>query len=372
MNARSSKSLILMLALAAAITSAFAIALSAFAQGYGGLGTAADGFDVPSAESRMEFPRDHGAHPGFRIEWWYLTANLTGEDGRQYGAQWTLFRSALQPPGERANPGENAWNAQQLWMGHAAVTTPTKHYLSETRSRGAFDLAGAQAVPFKAWINDWSMTASATGSAGIDQLAVTASGTEFAYQLNLTAQGPLIFHGEKGYSVKSAGGQASHYYSQPFYQVQGELDLPGGKVRVTGTAWIDREWSSQPLAQDQHGWDWVSLNFDNGSKLMGFRLRQSNGADFTSATWIASDGTAISIPDGQLKLTEQATSQGAGREVPTKWKIQLVEQGIDVSIEALNNNAWMDTSFPYWEGPVVISGSHSGTGYLEMTGYGAK
>ncbi len=140
---------------------------------------------------------------------------------------------------------------------------------------------------------------------------------DFAYDLELDATGPLVLQGDAGYSVKSAAGQASYYYSQPFYDVAGVLTLEGQAVPVTGKAWLDREWSSQPLAADQTGWDWFSLIFDDGARMMGFRLRDS-GDGFTSATWIAADGVATALPPGALRVTPLATraggrAQGSGR-----------------------------------------------------------
>jgi predicted secreted hydrolase len=136
---------------------------------------------------------------------------------------------------------------------------------------------------------------------------------------------------------------------------------------VTGTAWLDREWSSQPLAADQTGWDWFSLSFDTGDKLMGFVLR--GATDYTAATWIAPDGGAVALPDGAFAAMPLETHAVAGREVPVQWRVQVPDRGVDVTVSALNPDAWMATSVPYWEGPVTISGSHGGVGYLEMTGY---
>ena len=327
------------------------------AQGFAGLGTAADGFALPREGTAFEFPADHGPHPDYRIEWWYLTATLEAADGTPYGIQWTLFRSALTP---EERPG---WQSPQLWMGHAALTTPEQHFVAERLARGGIGQAGVTAAPFAAWIDHWQMT----GQPGIDALQVSASGNGFGYALSLTAEGPLVFHGRDGYSVKSAAGQASYYYSQPFYRITGTLTLPSGPVQVTGDGWLDREWSSQPLASDQSGWDWFSLSFDSGAKMMGFRLR--GGSDFTAATWIEADGTPTALPDGALQVTPLTTSPVAGREVPTRWRVVLPDRGLDVTVSALNPNAWMATSVPYWEGPVGIEGSHSGRGYLEMTGY---
>jgi len=322
----------------------------ASAQGFAGLGTGADGF-AEVQPGPFDFPADHGAHPGFRIEWWYVTANLQDANGTEYGAQWTLFRSALSPDGP------------QVWMAHAALTSPTQHFLAERLGRDGTGQSGVTARPFAAWVDEWELSGPTP-----DNVRMFAQGVDFAYDLKLAAQGPLVAQGDGGLSVKSAAGQASRYYSQPFYTVSGTVTLPEGDVAVTGQAWLDREWSSQLLNADQQGWDWISLHFDNGEKLMGFVLR--DGSDgFTSGTWIAADGTAAPFGDGALRLTAQERHRVAGRRVPVVWRVELPERGIDVTISAINRDAWMDTLVPYWEGPVTIKGTHSGRGYLEMTGY---
>ena len=328
------------------------------AQGFAGLGTDAGDFAIPSTDPTFDFPQDHGPHPEFRIEWWYLTANLTGPDGTPYGIQWTLFRSALAPE------TRDGWSDPQVWFGHAAATTPDRHFVAERIARGGIGQAGVTVSPFEAWIDDWRMA-----GPSFDNVTLTARGTEFAYDLDLEATGPLVFHGAGGYSVKSAQGQASYYYSQPFYEVNGTLTLPEGDVSVSGSAWLDREWSSQPLAETQSGWDWFSLSFDSGEKLMGFRLREDSGDSFTSATWIAPDGSTTAYPDGAFSAQPLDTEVVAGRDIPTQWAVQLPDRGIEITVSAINVNAWMDVSIPYWEGPVTVVGSHSGRGYLEMTGY---
>jgi predicted secreted hydrolase len=336
----------------------------ATAQGFAGLGTEAEGFAIPQNPAVFDFPTDHGAHPEYRIEWWYLTANLTGPDGTAYGAQWTLFRSALAPD------EAIGWNASQLWMAHAGLTTADRHFSAERLARGGVGQAGVEIAPFTAWIDDWSMISTAPmGADAFDALRVTATDQDFAYDLALTATGPLIFHGQGGYSVKSAQGQASYYYSQPFYKVAGNLTLADRTIPVTGTAWLDREWSSQPLSDSQDGWDWVSLQFDDGARLMGFALRDRTGTDFTAATWIDPDGATQSYPDGALRMTPIETAQVAGRDIPTTWRVELPHRALDITATALNPQSWMDVSVAYWEGPVQITGTHQGRGYLEMTGY---
>lgn len=328
------------------------------AQGFAGLGTDVEGFSIPERGNALTFPSDHLAHPDYRIEWWYLTANLLGEDNKDYGVQWTLFRSALEPE-ERAG-----WNSPQLWMGHAALTTPSRHYFSERIARGGIGQAGVKSGPFEAWIDDWTLL---SGDDSFDQVQLRARGTDFAYDLSLSAQGPLVLHGDAGFSVKSPSGQASYYYSQPFYTVSGTINTPDGPVEVTGQAWLDREWSSQPLSEDQSGWDWFSLSFDTGDKMMAFRLR---GSDiFTSGTWITADGQATSIPDGAVMPSPLNSARVAGRDVPVTWRLHYPDRNVDVTITAQNPQSWMGTTVEYWEGPVRVTGSHTGVGYLEMTGY---
>lgn len=330
------------------------------AQGFAGLGTDAQGFAVPQRDTELVFPQDHGPHPDYRIEWWYLTANLQDAEGRRYGVQWTLFRSALQP-GEA-----DGWHSPQLWMGHAGLTTPYAHYHAERLARGGIGQAGVTASPFEAWIDDWSMEGEP--NQGLSALSLTATGSEFSYDLALNANGPLVAHGENGYSVKSPKGQASYYYSQPNYELSGQIALPDGVVEVTGRGWLDREWSSQPLASDQTGWDWFSLRLESGEKLMGFRLRDA-GDGFTSGTWIDATGAASPLEPNMLEVSPLETSRVAGRDIPTTWSLSLADRDVNLTIQALNPDAWMGTSFPYWEGPVQFSGSHNGEGYLEMTGY---
>jgi predicted secreted hydrolase len=343
-----------------------ALASPALPQGFADMGAPVEGFALPDRATVLTFPADHGPHPDYRIEWWYLTANMEGPDGTPYGLQWTLFRTAM-APGE----GEG-WQSPQLWMGHAAVTTPVAHHVAERLARGGVGQAGVTVggdAPFRAWIDDWQMLSTAPGGTdALSALTLSAKGAEFGYEVQLAAAGPLVLQGDRGYSVKSEGGQASHYYSQPFYRLTGRLDLPGGPVEVTGEAWLDREWSSQPLAADQTGWDWFSLSFDSGEKLMGFVLRDG-GEGFTSGTWIAADGTPDPLQPGVLQAEALGRHRVAGRDLPVEWRLTLPERGLDVTLSALNPDAWMATSVPYWEGPVTFSGSHAGRGYLEMTGY---
>jgi predicted secreted hydrolase len=331
---------------------------AAGAQGFAGLGTDVEGFAMPRAGEPPLFPRDHGPHPDYRIEWWYLTATLQGPDGTPYGIQWTLFRTA-RAPGEA--PG---WDSPQLWMAHAAMTSADRHLVAERRARGGTGQAGVTSLPFAAWIDEWEMAGD-----DLSALRLRAGDGDWSYDLTLTAEGPIVLHGTSGYSIKSSAGQASYYYSQPFYSVSGVLSFPEIDVAVTGEAWLDREWSSQPLAGTQTGWDWFSLSFDTGEKLMGFVLRDAAGDRFSSATWIMPDGQSTAYGDGHFHAEPLGLHDSPGAELPVRWRVTLPERGLDAVVTALNPDAWMGVSIPYWEGPVGVTGSHDGRGYLEMTGY---
>jgi len=335
------------------------------AQGFAGLGSDAQGFAPVLPGRPLSFPADFGAHPDFRIEWWYVTANLRDAEGRAYGAQWTLFRQALQ-----AGPQRDGWASQQIWMGHAAATGADAHRFAETFARGGIGQAGVDVAPFAAWIDSWRMAAEPPFSAAtLSPLRLTAAGPDFAYDLRLEATRPLVLQGDRGYSRKSERGQASYYFSQPYFSAAGRLALDGADIDVTGRAWLDREWSSQPLAADQTGWDWFSLHLTGGDKVMLFRLRQRDGSHYFAGNWIEGDGRSQPLPADAITMTPTATSEVAGRKVPTAWQVAVPSRRLAVACAPLNPQSWMGTSFPYWEGPIRISGSHAGEGYLEMTGY---
>src|SRR6202171_6262738 len=335
------------------------------AQGFAGLGLNADGFAPVVPGKTFAFPADHGPHPDYRIEWWYVTANLVDSAGVICGAQWTLFRLTSRPGAQ-----QEGWANQQIWMGHAAVTRADTHRYSEAFARGGVGQAGVETKPFKAWIDSWGMRGSdRMREEGLAPLELNASGTNFSYALRLDADRPLVLQGDAGYSKKSERGQASYYFSQPYFKAAGSITIDDKPHEVTGLAWMDREWSSQPLASDQTGWDWLSLHFHAGEKLMLFRLRQSDGKNYISGKWFWPDGGAKQIASSEITMTPKAVTEIEGRKIPTKWDIAIPILALTISCVPLNAKSWMGTSFPYWEGPINFAGSHSGVGYLEMTGY---
>src|SRR4029077_14037303 len=170
---------------------------------------------------------------------------------------------------------------QQIWMAHAAVTRADTHRFSETFARGGVGQAGGEGTPFRAWIDARQMRGrEAMSSDMMSPLELNAAGPDFGYALRLEADHALVLQGEDGYSVKSEQGQASYYYSQPYFKAPGRITIDDRPIEVTGEAWLDREWSSQPLASDQTGWDWLALHFAGGEKLMLFSVGENSSPHF--------------------------------------------------------------------------------------------
>lgn len=334
-----------------------------------------EGYAQARPGQRLHFPSDHAAHEDFRIEWWYLTANLEDPDGRPHGLQWTLFRVALEPPG--AETPANAWGSRQMYMAHIAITTPERHLSFQRYARGGDHVgearAGVRAIPFAAWLDDWMLN-----STGPDwlPLEVRAQQGSQAFHLRLESDLGIVLQGDHGFSRKHANGGGSFYYSQPFLEASGTLEIDGETIPVTGSAWLDREWSSQFLQEDQSGWDWFSLHLDSGEKLMLFQLRQRAGSPpgtpFRHGVLIAPDGSKIELDPDRIGLEVLEREDVAGRRVPVQWRVEIPQIQRELKVMALLEEQWMDVDFPYWEGAVVVSGdgsANSGVGYLEMTGY---
>lgn len=335
----------------------------------------ADGFMQAQAGQPLAFPSDHGAHPDYRIEWWYLTANLLSESNETYGAQWTLFRFAMTPP-DKLQPASGL-QENQLFMAHIAITTPTGHKSLQRYARGTEAglpaRAGVTAKPFTAWLDDWVLKS--TGYQWLP-MQVQASQGDVGFDLKLQSQQPLVLQGTQGFSQKHEDGSGSYYYSQPFLEANGEITMDGRKIAVSGNAWLDREWSSQFLQPDQSGWDWFSLHLDSGEKLMLFQLRNRQGKDpadnYLHGVLIDPTGSKTPLESGSVQMKVLETSRVNDRILPMAWHIELPQIQRRFIVRALHENQWMEVDFPYWEGVVRVIGEgpeNNGRGYMELTGY---
>ena len=345
------------------------------------LGDNAAGYTVVDKQRKISFPEDHLSHDDFRQEWWYLTANLETDEGEQLGLQWTQFRVALSPKKSPEKAAEKAaektasltkltdsdWASNQIFMTHAAVTTKTSHLAEERWSRRHPRLADVSTDPLTIKIDDWQWTG--TG-ADLFPARLKVNAEKFSYQLTLETSAPYQLQGEQGYSIKSADASvASHYYSQPFIQVSGTVAIDGVDHKVSGDAWLDREWSSQFLNKTQAGWDWFALRLEGGSTLMLFQLRGQDKPSFYSGRRMFADGSGRNIASKDIQLQVANWHEIDSVSYPVAWNISIPSENIDIRTEALNPNARVPLSISYWEGPVIVSGSHRGEGYMELTGY---
>jgi predicted secreted hydrolase len=317
----------------------------------------------------FQFPEDHGAHRDFATEWWYLTGNLQTESGRRFGYQFTLFRVGLRP-GEPVM--DSAWRTQQIYMGHMAISdvTGARHYSAERFARAAAGLAGARVAPFEVWLGPWSMRADTE----LFPLTVSAQNEDTGLSLQLQAgDKPLVLQGERGLSRKSTTpGNASYYYSFTRLPTRGELRIGDTVYTVQGDSWMDHEWSSSALDREQVGWDWFALHLDDGRDLMYYQLRNKQGGmhAFSRGSLVGKDGSVRTLLPDQVKLTPLHHWQAEdGAHYPVSWRLQVAELQLDLEVQALLDDQLMDHSVRYWEGAVEVSGSHHGSGYLELSGY---
>jgi len=316
------------------------------------------------------FPADHGPHPEFATEWWYFTGNLSSREGRRFGYQLTLFRIGLKPGAPTA---DSDWRANQLYMGHLAVSdiATGRHHSAERFARAAAGLAGAEAEPLQVWLGPWSIRGATDTSFPI-QLSAADGDIAVALTLERTARATVL-QGERGLSRKGAApGNASYYYSLTRLPSTGEIRVGDKRYRVEGDSWFDREWSSSALAADQAGWDWFALHLDDGRDLMFYRMRGKDGRAqrFSGGVLIEADGSSHPLTLEQVSATATRTWRSPdGISYPIDWRLQIPHHGLDLTVQAAFDAQEMRHTVRYWEGAVVVAGSHQGVGYLELSGY---
>lgn len=325
----------------------------------------------------LDFPEDHGAHPDYQTEWWYYTGNLETDDGREFGYQLTFFRRALGVSNIERN---SAWSTNQVYMAHFALTDVSNrsYHFFEKVERGVDDLAGANGLPyFSVWLHNWTVK-----QTGEDEFTLSASQDGVAINLHLIdLKGPIL-QGDKGYSQKGLEqGNASYYYSQTRLETTGAIRIGETGYAVKGLSWMDHEYSTSALGERVIGWDWLSLQLDDGVELMLFTLRREDGSldEFSSGTIIYADGSTSTLKYNDFIITPQSTwrSPATGIRYPSKWKVEIPRENLILTVEPKINNQEPSGFFSYWEGAVKTSGSSGrnpvrGNGYVELTGYGSS
>jgi predicted secreted hydrolase len=323
----------------------------------------------------FSFPRDHYAHEEFRTEWWYYTGNLRTRTGEDYGYQVTFFRSGLAEA--RHNPSR--WAAKNLYLAHFAVSDVGRKRFQffERINRAGLGQGGASETELRVWVGDWQVDGD-----GMRQ-HLKARDEEFAVDLRLASQKPPVLHGENGVSRKGEGlGHASHYYSLTRLTTEGTLTARGKTLPVTGLTWMDHEFGSTQLDADQVGWDWFSLQFDDGTELMLYHIRKANGRPdpHSAGTWVGKEGKTVHLKqsDFTIEVLSRWTSPRTKALYPMQWRVSAPRIGLEVVISPRFPDQELDTAKStqviYWEGAVAAVGSVSGrpakaTGYVEMTGY---
>lgn len=316
------------------------------------------------------FPRDHFEHPGYRTEWWYYTGNLRDGSGRAYGFELVFFRQGVR---RGASENASAWRIDDAYLAHAAVTDVSsgKFIYRERLNRAGPGIAGASFDARRIWNGNWS----AQWRGEKQEIACVTD--EFSFRLALAPEKPFVIHGVNGVSQKAEGrGRASRYVSFTRLKTTGEISLAGGQRTVTGQAWMDHEWFTEQLAPEQAGWDWFSVQLDNGVDLMLFDLRRKDGTidPYSSGTFVDREGRAQHLTSREFTLrpVNYWSSPTTHAKYPISWDIAIPKLQISIRCSALIPAQELSTSRggnSYWEGAVKYEGSHTGKGYLEMTGY---
>jgi predicted secreted hydrolase len=349
-------------------------------------GDAPSGFLQVTGPCKLEFPRDHAPHPGFRNEWWYYTGNLTSETGRRFGYQLTFFRYQLTPFGgsvEWPDP-PSAWRTRQIYLGHAAVSdiSAKRHLQAEKVGR-----EGLEGLGLGGWVQYGSdVTLFLPGWSAViftDSHKIAASGDDFTFQLELKPAKAPVKHGIDGYSRKgSTPERASCYYSFSRLETSGTITIGGKSIPVKGESWMDHEFSTAPLEPGTVGWDWFSIQLADKSEIMIFLLRQEDGGlnPASSGSYIDSRGGLRHLDRSYFDVGAISTwkSKASGAIYPSGWRIKIPLLDIAVEIQSNLPDQEMRTSastgVTYWEGSVSVKGTKRGSpieghGYVELTGY---
>ena len=327
---------------------------------------------------KWSFPRDFGAHPEYRTEWWYFTGNLRDPDGKRYGYQLTFFRQGIR---SQIPTPLNAWDIRDIYLGHFAVTDVSggKFRAVDRLSRAGPGLAGASREEMNVWLLNWS--ARMKGSS----IHLEARDSDKGLLLELAPRKAPVIHGQNGFSRKGpAQGQASYYVSFTDLATRGSLKLPGSgsPIEVRGVSWFDQEFGSNQLTPEQRGWDWFSLHLSDGRDLMIYFLRLKNGSvePASSGALVAADGSArhLKLSDLSVIVLNRWKSPRSKGEYPGRWRIQLPSAGLDLTVDPLLADQELhtegSTGITYWEGAIASKGISGGRevtceGYAELTGY---
>jgi len=342
---------------------------------------------------KFSFPQDHFSHPDFKTEWWYYTGHLETEGGKKYGYQVTFFRLGLRDRqgGEKENPPRFEFPHRgepveplftDLYMAHFALSDKQerKFLFRERANRGYGGKAGASTDRYLVWNEDWKVEGRG------ESHFIEIKDRDAALRLRLTPVKPPVLHGDRGLSRKGEGeGRASYYYSLTRLKTEGDLEISGKKERVHGLSWMDHEFGSNQLREDQVGWDWFSIQLENKRELMLYLIRRQDGSadPHSSGTLVHESGASrhLELKDFRVEILEKWKSPNSGGAYPMKWKVSIPTEDVALEIVPFFSEQELDTrkstKVTYWEGAVQVRGTYrkkpiQGLGYVEMTGYAGK
>jgi predicted secreted hydrolase len=318
------------------------------------------------------FPRDHFNHPEYQTEWWYYTGNLRSADGKRFGFEMTFFRHGV----DRSARAKNVWDVSDAWLAHLALSDIDggRFFHTERLNRAGAGVAGADEAQQRVWNGNWQATWNGTAQ------KLQAVAEKFRVDLNVQSAKAPVIHGANGVSQKAEGaGRASHYVSLTRLVTRGTIAVEGKEYSVEGLTWMDHEFFTHQLETNQTGWDWFSLQFDDGSELMLFRLRRKDGSadPYSAGTYVDARGGSRHLTIGMFSLVPGKTWKSAetGAEYPIAWTVRVPPLGVDTAVSTrLLQQELTGKSMAYWEGAVDVAGQKEGravkgSGYLEMTGY---
>lgn len=313
-----------------------------------------DGFKKASQIRKFKFPEDHSAHPDYKTEWWYFTGNLDSESDKHYGYQLTIFRSGVYD--------KETGDIKQIYMGNLGLSdiSNDKFYSYEVFQREDMQLAGYEMT--KIWLNDWQI------KFDNEKIKISSFQEQVGFELAMEAAKPIVFQGNKGLSQKNAQkGNASYYYSIPRLKTSGYMQIKDEKFDVSGESWLDREWSTSALSDKQEGWDWFALQLDDNSELMFYQIRNKDGSvdEYSLGSYVDAKGKKRNVSLNEITIEVLDT----WNNYPSTWNLKIPRYDLDLKIKPYIKDQMHKFNISYWEGAVKVSGSHTGKGYVELTGY---
>ncbi|PNQ65623.1 lipocalin-like domain-containing protein [Vibrio sagamiensis] len=319
-------------------------------------------FDPVTPDHSASLPRDFGIHPSYQHEWWNYYATTKGNNGQNYFIQWVFFRIAVD---ERNGRG---WQNPQLYLSYIVISNGTQVWKEQRIARGGIGQAGMTSPPFQLWLDNWKWrSVSANPFPGTLEVSTDL----FSVHLKTSTSGPFLANGDKGFKIKhKLQSIASFNFSAPFLSIEGTLNLDGQAIEIEGNAWVNKEWGSDLVGNDQQGWDWFAFHLEDDRMLTVSRYRYHGQTSYLSGMLATRAGKSISLDEQELIITPIKNTQLTDQHlVPLHWNIRVPKYNINLTVRAIKTEMWLPFLIPYWEGPITTTGSQRAYGFMQLMGY---